>query len=363
MLDAALAVVAPQIPLGIDAGTSAAGDAIAQQIATSEWLGPLAPVALSPFFGLTVLSGIATYGPDWLQERSQLFSDGSMLNSPALFWTMAALSLLTSLPRLSKVSKPLALAAENLEAYSAVIILFAVRMFSAGGSPANEASLAFSNGGFEAQMVSAGFAGFTVDLLMSAVAALNVIVINGVKLFFEFFVWLIPFPTVDAMVETANKLACAALMSLYCFSPTAATAVNIFMLVACAMVFGWTYRRVRFYRHVIVGPVLAWLAPQWFAHRGTTIPGFCDEPTGGLPRYTPVLIERRADTSYLVRGRWWWRTLRLDLSPCQTTTELGVIANQLRLMGPDGRAYVFVHRRWVSGDASFMGYAEASQLA
>ncbi len=64
---------------GMEAGAIAAGEKIAEQIGASEWLGPLAPVALSPFFGLATLSGIATYGPDWLQQRSALFSEASGL--------------------------------------------------------------------------------------------------------------------------------------------------------------------------------------------------------------------------------------------------------------------------------------------
>ena len=41
-------------------------DGITNQITTIEWLAPLAPIALSPFFGITLLSGFACYGSEWL---------------------------------------------------------------------------------------------------------------------------------------------------------------------------------------------------------------------------------------------------------------------------------------------------------
>lgn len=352
MLEGALALVAPQVPLGIDPGTTATGNALAQQLATSEWLGPLAPIALSPFFGLTALSGIATYGPEWLQQRSGLFDPSSPLNSPLLFWTMLALSILTSLPRLSKVSKPLALAAENLEAYSAIIILIAVRML-AGAEPTAETSPQVGADALSNVAVSAGIGGISIDVLMSAVAAFNVLVINGVKLFAEFVIWLVPFPTIDALVEIFNKALCAALMSLYCFSPSAATAINLSMLVVCAFVFSWTYRRLRYYRHVVTGPILAWLAPGWFAQRGQTFSGFCEEWTAGFPKFSMVSIERLSPTAYRVVGRWWWKRMEMNLSAPVPESESGVLANRRVLLDASGKEYVFLHRHWVAGDTLY----------
>ena len=64
----------------------AAASGISRQVSTQEWLGPLSAIALSPFFGLACLSGVATYGPDWLQSRSSLLGESSPLNNPLLFW-------------------------------------------------------------------------------------------------------------------------------------------------------------------------------------------------------------------------------------------------------------------------------------
>ena len=334
-----------QVPTGLDSGTLAAGEKIAEQIGASEWLGPLAPVALSPFFGLATLSGIATYGPDWLQQRSSLFSESSPMNSPTLFWTMAALAIVTSLPRLSKVSKPIALAAEKLETYSAVIILFAVRML--GSSVTGDGAVG------EQAMLSAGITTMPVDLLMSIVAGLNVIVINAVKLFLEFLVWLIPIPLVDAAIEVVNKSVCAGLMGLYCFSPALAASVDLVLLIVCALVFGWIYRRLKYYRELIAGPLLAWMLPNWFAQRGNEFIAFVDEPSNGLPRCAQVTVRAISESEFEVIGRRWWRRYAQRLSACKVTRDEGLVIQRLVLQDASGATMKLSHRRWVSGDSLY----------
>lgn len=329
---------------GVDSRITAASESVATSLSTSEWLGPLAPIALSPFFGLTALSGIATYGPEWLQQRSALFSDSSMLNNASLFWTMLTLAVISSLPRLSKVSKPVALLAENLETYSAIIILFVVRTLGSGGVPiADETDLTTSS--------PVLVAGLPADVLMSFVAALNILVINGVKLFCEFLVWLIPFPTVDALVEAGNKIVCAALLGLYCFSPLAATVLNLLLLAICLVIFGWVYRRTQYYREVIGGPLLAWAIPKWFAQKGAIFRAFCDSQHCQLPRFSRVKVRRISERHFHVAGRWLWRSIEEDFENCEISNEQGLVSDSLLLTSDDGREFRFLHRKWTEADA------------
>lgn len=39
-------------------------------LSIAEWLGPMAPVALSPFFGITCLSGLSLFGGGWISRVS-----------------------------------------------------------------------------------------------------------------------------------------------------------------------------------------------------------------------------------------------------------------------------------------------------
>ncbi len=348
-----------QLPEVLDPKAVAAGQVISQQLSTSEWLGPLAPVALSPFFGLATLSGIATYGPDWLQQKSALFHTGGPLNNPWLFWTMAILAVFTSLPRLTKVSKPISLAAEKLEAYSAIIILISVRML--GGSevpaPGNEQAA-------NELLLSAGVGSLSLNLMMSLFAAINVFVVNLVKLFFEFIIWLIPIPAVDAIAEIINKSLCAGLMALYCYSPWLATIVNLGLLAVCFLAFNWIYRRVNFYKQLISGPVLAWLLPNWFAQRGHSFTAFIESSGRGLPKYQPVTVTQQAG-QYIVVGRKGLSRFSFTLPEGKqgaAESSSGWVSQRL-VLSDQGRAdCILVYRKWVKADSLYSGAAQAAPV-
>jgi len=98
-------------------------------ISASEWLGPLAPIAISPFFGITCLAGLSQFGSDYLPLNS-FISNNAVLQNPYVLWLFAGLTLLTSLPRLTKVSKPFAQAMDMLETYGAIITIVILRFAS-----------------------------------------------------------------------------------------------------------------------------------------------------------------------------------------------------------------------------------------
>ena len=75
--DASLSVVDWKLGMaeqGLDPLDAMAAERMAEQfsdqISNVEWLAPLAPLALSPFFGITLLSGVACYGPEWLPNNA-----------------------------------------------------------------------------------------------------------------------------------------------------------------------------------------------------------------------------------------------------------------------------------------------------
>ena len=100
---------------------------LAGSVAASEWLGPLAPIAISPFFGVTMLAGLAQFGGDWMPVN-QFLSNNAVLQNPAVFWVFLVLTLLTSIPRFTKVSKPAAQAIDQLEAYAGIITIILLRV-------------------------------------------------------------------------------------------------------------------------------------------------------------------------------------------------------------------------------------------
>ena len=215
---------------------------LAGSVRASEWLGPLAPIAISPFFGVTLLAGLAQFGADWMPVN-QFLSNNAILKNPAVFWVFLILTLLTSIPRFTKVSKPAAQAIDQLEAYAGIITIILLRvMMMPEEAPMAEGPIA----------MQAGFFSMTADTLMCVAAIINIVVINTVKFFFEVSVWLIPFPFVDAMLEVANKSACVALMAVYAYNPVIATILNLIIFTACLIAFRWIHRRTVYLRTMLL---------------------------------------------------------------------------------------------------------------
>lgn len=251
----AVAFGQPDTGAGLSAAELELASTVSERIATSEWLGPLAPIALSPFFGMACLAGIAQFGPESLVASNGFLSADSPLHNPVIFWTFAVLATLTSLPRFTKISKPIAGALEQVESYSSIIALVAIRYLAGNDTPVSPED--------ETVMVStvvytAGIGQVSIDAALAIAAGVNIIVINAVKFFFEFLVWLVPVPFLDACFEVANKACVAGLMAIYSFSPLIATGVNITLFVICGVLFLWTRRQVVFIRTMLVGWLLSW---------------------------------------------------------------------------------------------------------
>ncbi|MEO9590187.1 hypothetical protein [Rhodopirellula bahusiensis] len=289
----------------------AAATAWADQLNLADWMGPLAPLALSPFFGVACLSGLSLWGPDWITDNALLGSSGPLRSVP-LFAIFAVLAVLTSVPRLSKVSKPFAQAMDQLEAYSVIVILLAIKItasMTADSVGTDEAQLAAE----AVPVYTAGIFSFTANTLLLIAMAVNMLVINSVKFFFEFLVWLTPFPTVDAIFEVCNKSLCAALMAVYAFSPTLATVFNFAILFVAALIFRWAGRRVKFYRTMLLDPVLARLWPGFATPDPRGVIVFAQNAVGPFPAKSCLRL-RRGDDGWLLTPATPWSPLSWGLS-------------------------------------------------
>jgi hypothetical protein len=297
---------------------------ISEFVAAQDWLGPISAIALSPFFGLACLSGIATYGPEWLRN-SPLLSVSGPFNSPFLFWCMAALTLVTSLPRWTKFSKPIAMALEKIEAYSAIIILLAVR-FSANPSDAS--------GGADVAAIApvfaeAGILSLPVEILLSLALAINLIVVNTVKLVVDLLVWLTPIPAIDLILEVTGKVATASLLGLYAFSPFLATLINLGIFVVCSLIFFASKRALVYFREVYVRPTIErviGLSPSSCSLQSV----FLDKKWNGYPRRTRGQLIPNPDgkTSKLVVSRWF-STRQFEVGTPAAKATLGLVADTL----------------------------------
>ena len=292
-----------------------------QAITASEWLGPLAPIAISPFFGITCLAALSQFGGDYLPLNS-FISDNVVLQNPYVLWLFAGLTLLTSLPRLTKVSKPFAQAMDMLETYGAIITIVILRF--ASSIPAESLDPVET-----VMVVQMGWMSFPVDVLFSLAAIINIVVINSVKFFFEMMVWLVPFPFVDALLEAANKAVCLGLMTIYAYSPLVATVLNLILFAVCLYVFNWTKRRVTYWRTMLTDPLLALIWPAYSKWNGGHLHGFLRNGLAGIPAKAAVRMEKTELGWRLVQRRWFFpgRVVKLSRSKYSFEVRKGLMTN------------------------------------
>ncbi len=246
---------------------------VVETLGLTEVIGPLAPVALSPFFALTFMSGASVLSdtpivPDFIKEtigKNAMVGKGSPLNNGFVFTGLLGLTVLTTLPKLTKVTKPLGQAIDQIEAHSGIIAVLAVqglsRMNMSDGGGDQVASI----------VVQAGLWSASVSTVLMIFSAINIFVINTVKFFFEMMIFLSPFPSVDAIFETLNKSFAAFLLAVYLFSPWLATVINLTIFAICLLIFAWIHRRVVYLRSIFGDPLLGWFGETFFGRPKPTL--------------------------------------------------------------------------------------------
>ena len=309
-----------------------------QTLGVADWLGPLAPVALSPFFGILCLSAMSLYGGSWVSADNAFLGDNSPLHNPAIFWTFLVLTLITSIPRLTKVSKPFAQAVDQIEAWAGIMTLLALKMMVGADAPDVD----------QLSMVELGIVSATTSTLLMIAAAVNIFVINTVKFFFEVLIWITPIPTIDAMFEIANKSVCALLMAIYGYSPAIATVINLVMFVAAAFVFSWVYRREVFFRTALLDAVWSFFAPP----KGVTEPELVVFPAadvGPFPARTRCRLRKTESGWTLIQQRFLRSDILVEISSSDCTAELdvGFFTNSIKLSGAPAGDLTF--SRWYNG--------------
>ena len=315
-------------------------DRIATSVNWAEWLGPLAPIAISPFFGITILAGISQFGGSWVENS--FISNNPVLSNPAVFWVFLCLTIMTSLPRFTKVSKPAAQAIDQIEAYAGIITIVLIRLVTAmsdsetGGLGANTAMLVVEMGVFT----------MGAEVLLSLAAIVNIFVINTVKFFFEVMVWLIPFPMVDAALEVTNKSLCAGLMAVYAWNPTVATIINLAIFVACLFAFRWINRRVQYMRSVLCDPVWNLVSPSYGTPTKPELVVFPQTGIAGFPAKSKLLLQPTQDGWQLIQPRWFLpsKVAQLSGSSHQMEIQSGMLLNSISLSGVTAGKLLFSKR-------------------
>jgi hypothetical protein len=188
-------------------------------------------------------------------------------------------------------------------------------------------------------------------VLVAAFSAVNIFVVNAVKYFFEFLIWLSPFPLVDAAFETANKAVAGFLVAIYLWSPTVALVLNMIIFGLCLLIFAWTYRRAVYMRSVVGDPFFGWLGDALFRRSGVTCRS--TRLPGSLAQRFPAALlvvkafagrsyegVKRKSRGYLIQseGRLYFAALRFLRQPlvvalpqedCRAAVAQGLLSNTI----------------------------------
>lgn len=240
---------------------------LVEKYGITEALGPLAPVAMSPFFGLTCLSGTSILS-DWgVLPENDFLKGNDVLNNWLVFLLFGALTVATSLPRLVSVSKVFAEAMDRVETYAGIVSYAVILMAAAQNQPDQG----------QAVVYSAGFISITQSGLLAIAATVNIFVISSVRLFFELLVLISPIPTLDAIFECTNKGVAGIIACIYAFNPWLAFVLNIVIFLICLVIFKWINRRLKYLKATLLEPILLGLIrkvlgresynPDWSAKR------------------------------------------------------------------------------------------------
>jgi len=336
----------------------AKADRLVQAIPVTEVLGPLAPIALSPFFALTCLSGASLLAETGVLPENALLSGNSVLSNGLVFLGLLVLTVVTTLPKLTKVTKPLAQAIDQVEGYSGIIAVLLV-----------QAAASFGGGGDGQEVVyQAGIFSMTLSTLLMAVSVVNIFVINTVKFFFEMMVLLSPFPAVDAAFEAANKAFAAVLLGIYAYSPSLATLLNFVIFGICLLMFGWVFRRTIYYKAILGDPILGAVSESIFRARrlgpmstraptsvleGVASPSlvmkvFPVSPIDAIKSKARCYLVAGEDRVQLVRPRFLSSTVIVEADTRDASIDKGFLTNTIS-WGSDGNAVKVAFSRRYNG--------------
>lgn len=224
----------------------AKGQDFAKKISMFDVLGPLAAVSVSPYFGITLLSGATMLGEHNLMPTNSFLQNNSVLGNPLIFIVFLLLSGVTSIPKLTASTKLIAQSADILERYAGVIVYATVIGASNLSGPIEQVSVVYQ----------AGIFSFTAQTIFILAAACNIVVINTVKFFFELLVLISPIPFLDAVFEAANKTLCGVLIAIYVFNPLLAFMINLILFLICLLIYNWVYRRVQYLKCILLEPMI-----------------------------------------------------------------------------------------------------------
>ncbi len=202
-----------------------------------------APMALSPFWTLFITALVSTLGI----ENSQ-FASNPMLNNNMVLALSFIMVLVTTLPSMTKVSKPIALAAKFLEdqaSYFIFVLLMLAQNMAQPENPMQQGLITFG-------ILDIPFS----TLLLIGLVAPYFIVVMTVRYFLEILIFLSPLPLLDGLFELAQKGFALFLIFLFFIFPWLGFAFSILIFFISFLFFKRALKATNFFEYIYVQPIL-----------------------------------------------------------------------------------------------------------
>ncbi len=218
---------------------------ITDNIDIFEVFGPVLPIALSPFFGVAITSLASILAKNDVFENEYLSTHPLLNNWPVLV-VFLLLTILTALPKYTKITGQFALIIAKIEDYAGLIILLIIQIIPQLLSNNQSESITIVH--------QAGFFEFSYTTLIAVASVANMYVIKVVRFFFDFLIYLSPIPAVDAVFDNIKKGFIIFIISLYAINPLLAFIANVLIFLMSAIMFSWVNRRVVYFENIYIDP-------------------------------------------------------------------------------------------------------------
>ncbi len=217
-----------------------------QNASVVEAVSLISPMAISPFWTLFLTSLASNFG-----FGNEYIATNPMLANIYIVIASFILVLITTIPNLSKFSKPLGLAAKFLENKAGyfiyILTLIAPYLMQASGNSNIEMS-GFAIGGYE--IPSSIF-------IIALLAIPYFLVVVTVRYFLEILIFLSPIPLLDALFEFAKKVFTFGLVLIYFFFPKFGLILTLLIFVAAFFLFKKAKKFSNFFQYIYVEPMFS----------------------------------------------------------------------------------------------------------
>ncbi|MEO1053295.1 MAG: hypothetical protein AAFX87_21865 [Bacteroidota bacterium] len=209
-----------------------------------DWVSLLSPTAISPFWTLFLTSLASNTG-----LATDYVATHPFLGSSIIMVLSGLLVLVTTIPNLSKVSKPLGLTANYLEDKSGYIIygliLLAPYLAGVGETPEEQTT------------VKLAFLDVPFVVVLFAVAAIPyLLVVMTVRYFLEVLIFLSPIPLLDAFFDFLKKSFTVGLVVTYFIFPPLAFVFAILIFLVALVLFRRSRRVTTYFQYIYVNPLI-----------------------------------------------------------------------------------------------------------